>query len=286
MKYLDDLVKNSCILCPRECNIDRSVHKGLCKTNNQLEIASYNLHFGEEPPISGKNGSGTIFFAGCNLSCIYCQNYPISQLKTAYKTVTTEELADIMIKLQKRGAHNINLVTPSHFVHLICKSIDIARKKGLKIPIVYNTSSYDKAEVIEFLKDYIDIYLADLKYADDSLSKRLSGVSNYFEVATKAIISMYKTKGRLEVKNGIAKKGLIIRHLILPNHLDNTKYVIQWIADNLPDVHISLMSQYFPAHKAFEYKDINRRLTHKEYKNISSFLYKFTNIEGFLQGFE
>lgn len=280
------LTEPLCRLCPRECGIDRKIHSGLCRTKDSLEIASYNIHFGEEPPISGQKGSGTIFFAGCNLSCVYCQNYPISQLKSAYRTITTEELADIMLKLQMRCAHNINLVTPSHFVHLICESIDMARKKGLRIPIVYNTSSYDKAEVIEYLSNYIDIYLADLKYTDDRLSKRLSGVSDYFEVATKAILSMYKTKGKLETQNGIAKKGLIVRHLILPNHPNNTKDAIRWISDNLPDIHISLMNQYFPTFKAFHHRDINRKLTHDEYKHMVSFLYKISKADGFIQEFE
>lgn len=281
---LKRLAEYRCELCPRRCGVDRVRFNGLCKTKNELEIASYNLHFGEEPPISGINGSGTIFFAGCNLSCIYCQNYPISQLKSAYKKVSTDELAEIMIKLQKRGAHNINLVTPSHFIHLICESIDKAKKQGLKIPIVYNTSSYDRDDVILYLEKYVDIYLADLKYTDNSLSKTLSGVSNYFEIATKALMAMYKTKGPLEVENGIAKRGLIVRHLILPGHLDNTKKALKWIENNLPKVAVSLMSQYFPAYKAFEFKDINRKLKEAEYNEILIYLNKI-QIEGFIQDY-
>jgi len=281
---LKRLAEYRCELCPRKCGVDRVRFNGLCKTKNELEIASYNLHFGEEPPISGINGSGTIFFAGCNLSCIYCQNYPISQLKSAYKKVSTDELAEIMIKLQKRGAHNINLVTPSHFIHLICESIDKAKKQGLKIPIVYNTSSYDRDDVILYLEKYVDIYLADLKYTDNSLSKTLSGVSNYFEIATKVLTAMYKTKGTLEVENGIAKRGLIVRHLILPGHLDNTKKALKWIENNLPKVAVSLMSQYFPAYKAFEFKDINRKLKEAEYNEILIYLNKI-QIEGFIQDY-
>lgn len=281
---LKRLAEYRCELCPRRCGVERVRFNGLCKTKNELEIASYNLHFGEEPPISGINGSGTIFFAGCNLSCIYCQNYPISQLKSAYKKISTDELAEIMIKLQKRGAHNINLVTPSHFIHLICESIDKAKKQGLKIPIVYNTSSYDRDDVILYLEKYVDIYLADLKYTDNSLSKTLSGVSDYFEIASKALMAMYKTKGPLEVENGIAKRGLIVRHLILPGHLDNTKKALKWIENNLPKVAVSLMSQYFPAYKAFEFKDINRKLKEAEYNEILIYLNK-TQIEGFIQDY-
>ena len=284
IKDIEELVFPKCRLCPRQCGVERNLYKGLCKTNNELEVASYNLHFGEEPPISGINGSGTIFFAGCSLSCVYCQNYPISQLKSAYKKVSTDELAEIMIKLQKRGAHNINLVTPSHFVHLICESIDEAKKLGLKIPIVYNTSSYDRDDVVLYLEKYVDIYLADLKYTNSSLSKSLSGVSDYFEIAIKALLAMYKTKGALKVINGIATSGLMVRHLILPGHPDNTIKVIKWIEDNLPDVPISLMSQYFPAYKAFEFKDINRKLKEIEYNEIVSYLNK-TQIDGFIQDY-
>ncbi len=284
VKKISALVTPFCYLCPRECKINRDKYPGVCKTKNQLEIASYNLHFGEEPPISGTKGSGTIFFAGCNLSCVYCQNYPISQLKNAYKRISIKELADIMLNLQKKGAHNINLVTPSHFIHLICESIEKAKIKGLNIPIVYNTSSYDKEEVIYLLKDYVDIYLADLKYADNRLAKKLSGINDYFDVATKAILAMYRTKGSLTYKNHIATKGVIIRHLILPNHFDNTKNVIKWIVSNLPNVTLSLMSQYFPAYKAFHFKDINSKLQYNEYEDILSFIHKY-DINGFIQDY-
>ncbi len=281
---IEELVFPKCRLCPRQCGVDRNKYRGLCKTKNELEMASYNLHFGEEPPISGINGSGTIFFAGCNLSCVYCQNYPISQLKSAYRQVSTDELAGIMIKLQKRGAHNINLVTPSHFVHLICNSIDKARTQGLNIPIVYNTSSYDREDVVLYLEKYVDIYLADLKYTDSSLSKSLSGVSDYFEIATKALLTMYKTKGALKVKKGIAISGLLIRHLILPGHLDNTIKALEWIENNLPKVPVSLMSQYFPAYRALKFKDINRKLQKIEYNKVLSYLNR-TQIDGFIQDY-
>ncbi len=282
MVKLKDLVGNSCKLCPRECGVDRNRFKGLCKTYNKLEIASYNIHCGEEPPISGKNGSGTIFFAGCNLGCIYCQNYPISQLVKAKRAVTTEELADIMLKLQRKKAHNINLVTPSHFVHLITEAIKIARNKGLTIPIVYNTSSYDKEEVIYALDDFVDVYLADLKYTDNKISKELSGVSNYFDVATKAILAMYRTKGKLVLKDGIAKKGLIVRHLVLPGFLKNTERALYWIKENIPDVTVSVMFQYFPAYKALNHEKLNRKINPDEYFYVLNLVEKL-ELDGYIQ---
>ncbi len=282
MGQLDSLVGNSCKLCPRECGVDRNKIRGLCKTFNRLEIASYNIHCGEEPPISGKNGSGTIFFVGCNLGCIYCQNYPISQLVKAKKAVSTSELADIMLQLQRRNAHNINLVTPSHFVHLIVDAIEIARNRGLKIPIVYNTSSYDKDEVIYALNDFVDVYLADLKYADDKISKELSGVSNYFGVATKAIVAMHETKGKLILKDGLAKRGLIVRHLVLPGFLENTEKVLRWLKNNIPNVTVSVMFQYFPAYKALRYPSINRKINAEEYFTVLELINKL-ELNGFVQ---
>ena len=282
MLDIEKLVSNSCRLCPKNCKVDRNKKEGLCKTKNQIEIASFNLHFGEEPPISGKLGSGTVFFAGCNMACIFCQNYPISQLKSAYKVVDIYALADIFLDLQNRKAHNINLVTPSHFVHLICKAIYIARQKGLTIPICYNTSSYDKVEVIEFLKDYVDIYLADLKYADNDLAKRYSGVADYFEVATKAILKMQETKGPLTLQNNLATKGLIIRHLVLPNNIDNSKRVLDWVVNYIENPIISLMRQYFPAYKAFDYPEVSKKLISRQWNEILEYAYKL-GIDGYIQ---
>jgi putative pyruvate formate lyase activating enzyme len=279
---IEKLVSNSCRLCPKNCKVDRNKKEGLCKTKNQIEIASFNLHFGEEPPISGKLGSGTVFFAGCNMACVFCQNYPISQLKSAYKVVDEYALADIFLDLQNRKAHNINLVTPSHFVHLICKAIYIARQKSLTIPICYNTSSYDKVEVIEFLKDYVDIYLADLKYADNDLAKRYSGVADYFEVATKAILKMQETKGPLTLQNNLATKGLIIRHLVLPNNIDNSKRVLDWVVNYIENPIISLMRQYFPAYKAFDYPEISKKLISRQWNEILEYAYKL-GIDGYIQ---
>ncbi|WP_025209650.1 radical SAM protein [Hippea sp. KM1] len=279
LKYL---VEGNCRLCPRNCKANRSRGRGLCKTSSKLEIASFNLHFGEEPPISGKNGSGTIFFAGCNMGCIYCQNYPISQLKSAFREVEIDELADIMIRLQKRGAHNINFVTPSHFAHLLVDAIELARSKGLSIPIVYNTSSYDKEEVIYALEGYVDVYLGDLKYTDDKLSMELSGVNDYFDVATRALKAMFNTKGRLVLEDGIAKQGLIVRHLVLPGCIENSKKALLWIRDNLPDVDVSVMFQYFPAYKAFLHPLIKRKISPDEYFEIVDFVHEL-GLKGYIQ---
>ncbi|WP_291492155.1 radical SAM protein [Desulfurella sp.] len=282
MLDIEKLVGTSCRLCPRNCKTNRNIETGLCKTNNRIEIASFNLHFGEEPPISGNYGSGTVFFAGCNMACVFCQNYPISQLKSAYKIIDEYALADIFLELQNRKAHNINLVTPSHFVHLICKSIEIARQKGFNIPVCYNTSSYDKVEVIEYLNDYVDIYLADLKYADDELSYKYSGVSDYFKVATRAIIKMQETKGPLILKNNLAVKGLIIRHLVLPNNIENSKKVLDWIANNINKPTISLMRQYFPAYKAFNYTELSKKLNNSQWNYILDYANKL-DIGGYFQ---
>ena len=282
MEELNDLVGNSCKLCPRECGVDRNKSKGLCKTSNRLEIASYNVHCGEEPPVSGKNGSGTIFFAGCNLGCIYCQNYPISQLVKAKKVISTDGLANIMLELQRRKAHNINLVTPSHFVHLIVEAVKIAKNRGLKIPIIYNTSSYDKEEVIYALDNFVDVYLSDLKYADDKISKELSGVSNYFNVATRAILAMHETKGELILKDGLAKEGLIVRHLVLPGFLENTEKVLRWLKNNISNVTVSIMFQYFPVYKALSHSKINRKVNVEEYFAVLELVDKL-NLNGFVQ---
>ncbi len=282
MNRLFDYVKPTCKLCPRNCNIDRDRAIGICRSPNRLQISSWNVHHGEEPPISGTNGSGTIFLAGCNMRCIYCQNYPISQLRSAYRDVTSEELANIMLKLQAKGVHNINFVTPSHFVHLICEAIEKAKEKGLTIPIVFNTSSYDKSEVIELLDEYVDIYLADLKYTDNRLALKLSGVNDYFDIATEALFAMYRTKGALKIRNNIATEGLIVRHLVLPGELENSRKALEWLAEHMQDVPISVMFQYFPAYKALNYPGINRKLRYDEYKSIVELVEKLP-LKGYIQ---
>lgn len=245
------------------------------------------LHFFEEPCISGTNGSGAVFFTGCNMNCQFCQNYEISQAGRG-RIVTSEELADEFLKLQKRGAHNINLVTGCIYVPPIVESLKLAKAKGLTIPVVYNSSGYEKVETLQMLEGYVDVYLPDLKYYYDELAKNLSGISNYFEVATKAIKEMERQVGSPEFdESGMIQKGLIIRHLVLPNHLQNTKQVLKWIRKNVSkEVYVSVMGQYFPEYEALQREDINRKLTKAEYAEIEEYMDKLGIQHGYLQDLE
>lgn len=276
---------NSCTICPHNCKVNRNNGQiGRCRSGNKVKIALASVHNYEEPCISGKNGSGTIFFSNCNLSCIYCQNYKISQLGKGYE-LSVEELADIMIKQQEKGVNNINLVTPTMYVYQIIEAIKIARQNGLNIPIIYNTNGYENVKTIQDLNGYIDIYLPDLKYYSNELSKKYSKVDNYFKYTTEAIKEMYRQVGcPVFDENGIIQKGLIIRHLVLPNHLQNSKHVLKWIKENMPeDTYVSVMAQYFPTYKAKEDDLINRKLTKKEYKEIEEFLYTLDLKNGYMQ---
>ena len=276
---------SSCTICPHNCKVNRNNGQiGRCRSGNKVKIALASVHNYEEPCISGKNGSGTIFFSNCNLSCIYCQNYKISQLGKGYE-LSVEELANIMIKQQEKGVNNINLVTPTMYAYQIIEAIKIARKNGLNIPIVYNTNGYENVKTIQDLNGYIDIYLPDLKYYSNELSKKYSKVDNYFKYTTEAIKEMYRQVGcPVFDENGIIQKGLIIRHLVLPNHLQNSKHVLKWIKENMPeDTYVSVMAQYFPTYKAKEDDLINRKLTKKEYKEIEEFLYTLDLRNGYMQ---
>jgi len=275
----------NCMLCPHKCGINRiEGHKGRCKCDNKLKIALASLHMFEEPCISGKNGSGTIFFSNCNLNCIYCQNYEISNLGKG-KEITIEHLAEIFLKQQEKGAHNINLVTPTMYVFQIIEALKIAKSRGLNIPIVYNSNGYENVDTIKLLNGYIDVYLPDLKYYSNELSKKYSNVDNYFETATKAIKEMYNQVGISKFdENGLIKKGVIIRHLVLPNHMQNTKNILKWIKDNMPDdIYVSVMAQYFPTYKAKEDNLVNRKLNKKEYKEVLNYLYSLELENGYIQ---
>ena len=275
----------SCSICPHNCKVNRLIgNKGRCKCDEKIKIALSSLHMFEEPCISGTNGSGTVFFSNCNLNCIYCQNYEISQLGKG-KEVTIEKLAGIFIQQQEKGANNINLVTPTMYVFQIIEAIKISRKNGLKIPIIYNTNSYENIDTIKMLNGYIDVYLPDLKYYTNELSKKYSNVNNYFEYATSAIKEMYNQVGNAVFDdNGLIKKGIIIRHLVLPNHIQNTKNILKWISNNLPnDIYVSVMAQYFPTYKAKEDNLINRKLTNKEYKDVLNYLYSLDLKNGYFQ---
>ena len=274
-----------CELCPFKCKVNRlNGQIGRCKCTDKIKIALYSLHYYEEPCISGKEGSGTVFFSNCNLRCLFCQNYKISQEGKGYE-ISTEELADIFLKQQEAGANNINLVTPTMYVYHIIEAIRIAKRKGLKLPIVYNTNGYENVETIKKLDGYIDIYLPDLKYFYDDLGVKYSGVNNYFEIATKAILEMIKQVGKPEFdENGLIKKGTIIRHLILPGHIQNSKHILKWLKDNVENkAYISVMAQYFPTYKAKEDKYLNKKLSNKEYSQIENYLYTLNLENGYIQ---
>ena len=274
-----------CTICPHQCGINRKKGQlGRCQAKDTVKIALYSVHFFEEPCISGEKGSGTIFFSHCNLNCLYCQNYEISQLGKG-KEYTIEQLAEIMIKQQNLGVANINLVTPTSYVPQIIEAIKIAKKNGLNIPIVYNTNSYEKIETLKMLDGYIDIYLPDLKYADDKLGKKYSHINQYFEIATKAIQEMRRQVGTaIFDSNGMMKKGVIIRHLVLPNYIENSKKVLKWLKENIhPEDYISIMAQYFPTYLAKQDKFINRKLTTKEWEEIENYIDKLDFKNGFIQ---
>ena len=274
-----------CELCPFKCKVNRlNGQIGRCKCTDKIKIALYSLHYYEEPCISGKEGSGTVFFSNCNLRCLFCQNYKISQEGKGYE-ISIEELADIFLKQQEAGANNINLVTPTMYVYHIIEAIKIAKRKGLKLPIVYNTNGYENVETIKKLDGYIDIYLPDLKYFYDDLGAKYSGVNNYFEVATKAILEMIKQVGKPEFdENGLIKKGTIIRHLVLPGHIQNSKHILKWLKDNVENkAYISVMAQYFPTYKAKEDKYLNKKLSNKEYSQIENYLYTLNLENGYIQ---
>ena len=274
-----------CEICPHMCKINRNIGKiGRCKCNNKIKIALATVHNYEEPCISGKNGSGTIFFTNCNLNCIYCQNYKIGQQGKGYE-ITIEELANIMLEEQEKKVNNINLVTPTMYAYQIIEAIKLAKSRGLYIPIIYNTNGYENIKTIKALNGYIDVYLPDLKYYSNELSKKYSKIDNYFKYATEAIKEMYKQVGTpVFNENGIIRRGVIIRHLVLPNHIQNSKHILKWIKENMPeDIYVSIMAQYFPTYKAKEDNLLNRKLNKKEYKEIEEFLYTLNIKNGYIQ---
>ena len=274
-----------CKICPHNCGVNRlNGNIGRCKSNGNIKLAMASIHNFEEPCISGENGSGTVFFSNCNMNCVFCQNYKISQQGLG-REISIEELAEIFIDEQNKNAENINLVTPTMYVYHIIEAIKIAKNKGLKIPIVYNSNGYENVETIKKLDGYIDIYLPDLKYYDDDLAFKYSGVKNYFENAISAIKEMYNQVGSPVLdENGMMKKGLIIRHLVLPNNLQNSKDVLKWINDNIDKkVFVSVMAQYFPTNRAKEFPEINRKLTKEEYEEIENYLYSLDLDNGYIQ---
>ena len=281
---MDELF-NKCNLCPRECSVNRNNKElGYCRASNKLKIGGYHLHMWEEPIISGKKGSGTIFYSYCNLRCIYCQNYDISIYDNG-EEITIDRFANICLELQDKGAENINLVTPSHYIPLIREGLMIAKDKGLNIPIVYNTSGYEKVDSLRLLDGLIDIYLPDFKYYDDNLGK-YSNVNNYFEIADKAIQEMYRQVGSPIIKKGIMRRGIIVRHLVLPHHSDDSKKVVKYLYDKYGDnIYLSIMNQYTPVRRC-KYLKLNDRVSKREYNNLIDYAYDLGIRKCFVQDSE
>ena len=278
----------NCKLCAFDCDVNRVDRFGVCKCGIDAKVALASVHMWEEPCISGTNGSGTVFFSGCNFGCVFCQNAKISH-ENFGKEISDERLAEIFLELQDKGVHNINLVSPTPYVRNIITALDIAKCKGLKIPIVYNTNSYENIETLKMLDGYIDVYLPDLKYFDDETGIKYSKVPHYFKTATDAIKEMISQVGAPEFdENGIIKRGVIVRHLVLPNHITETKKILDWIKNNLPkEIYVSVMAQYFPTYKVKDnevYKEIGRKLTRREYDFVCNMLYDIEN--GYIQDLE
>lgn len=269
-----------CDLCPRKCGINRNESVGFCGVTNTLKVARAGLHFWEEPIISGTSGSGTIFFSGCNLKCVYCQNYDISS-EAFGKEITIKRLAEIFKELEEKGANNINLVTPSHYAKQIVEALKIYRPN---IPIVYNTSGYDSLEVLKLMEGWVDVYLTDLKYCSSELSKKYSKAENYFEVATSAILEMVRQQPNNVFENGMLKKGVVVRHMVLPTHTQDSFKVLDWIKQNLGDeALVSVMGQYTPYYNSKNYPEINRKLKPLEYKMVLNHCIKLALTNGFSQ---
>ncbi len=274
-----------CRICPNECGVNRlEGEEGIyCHSANQVIVSNYAPHFGEEQPLVGFYGSGTIFFTNCNLSCVFCQNYDISQLCYGSK-VSVTAFAEMILALQKKGCHNINLVTPTHFVPQIVSSLVIAVEKGFEIPIVYNCGGYESVETLKLLDGVVDIYMPDVKYSDNQTAEKLSGIKNYWDVVRPAVKEMYRQVGDLHInRKGIATNGLLVRHLVLPYNLAGSKKVIDFIADEISkETYINIMDQYHPAYKANQFDKLNRRITNEEYESITS----YAKTKGLYRGFE
>jgi len=274
-----------CDICPRNCKVNRLENKqGFCKTGKKAKVYSYFCHHGEEPGISGTNGSGTIFFTNCNLRCVYCQNYEFSQLDKGKET-GDEELASFMLELQQEGCHNVNFVTPTHNIPQILMAVVLAVEKGLKIPLVYNSSGYDSVETLRLLEGIFDIYMPDARYFDSQTASRFSQAKDYPAINQAAIKEMRHQVGVVKFSpDEIIEKGLLIRHLVLPNKLSGTEEIMAFIARELgTDTHISLMSQYFPCHKAKDYPELTRRLTLEEYQEAMNIMHSYGLYNGWTQ---
>lgn len=280
-----EITLKECKLCPRRCGVDRLNGKtGYCGAGLQPKVALAALHFWEEPCISGESGSGAVFFSQCNLSCMFCQNYKISQDGFG-KEISVEKLARIFLQLQGKGANNINLVSATPYIPQTADAILLARQNGLSIPIVYNSNAYESIEALSLLDGLVDIYLPDLKYKDDRYAMRYSDAPEYFLHATAAILEMYRQTGKpVYNEHGIMQKGLIIRHLLLPGLKEDSKKVLLWIKENLPtEVLVSLMTQYTPMYRALSCKELNRRITKREYGEMLDYFFEIGLENGYIQ---
>ena len=275
---------NHCSLCGAKCNADRTKVAGLCKAGTSVKVASATLHFGEEPPISGSNGSGTIFLSHCSMSCIYCQNYPISQMGVGNDR-TIDWLSNKMLELQSDKAHNINFVTPTHYSFHLYDAVMQARKAGLSIPIVWNTSSFENPETVKFIDEIADIYLADIRYSNDKDALELSGINNYNDIVLKNIKYFFNAKSHLELNGkGIAVKGLLIRVLLLPGRVKECKEILDFIKRELGnETYVSVMSQYVPYYKALQHKELKVRVSKEEYDMVLEHADKLNLENAFIQ---
>jgi len=298
-----------CECCPRRCGVDRAAGEtGFCRVSGDILLAHAGLHFGEEPPISGTRGSGTLFFAGCNLRCAFCQNWQISQefdssnvriraqrerprdseatTKGSGK-ISSTELADEMLRHQSEGAHNINFVSPSHMIFQMADAIQTARQKGLTIPIVYNSNGYDSVDALRQVRGLVDLYLPDIKYMDNALGQKFSAVRNYADIVPGVLREMLDQVGLLELDaDGIAKRGLLVRHLVLPGQIENSKACLKFLAELTPDIIVSIMSQYSPQYKACGIPELNRTLTGEEYDEITDYALELGLENAFIQTLE
>ena len=275
-----------CRLCPRECGVDRSEgKKGYCGASNELKVARAALHMWEEPCISGEAGSGAVFFSGCPMRCRFCQNYSIAAARKG-KVISIERLAQIFLELQEKGAANMNLVTPTHYTLHIIKALDLAKENGLRIPVVYNTSGYEKTETLKLLRGYIDIYLPDFKYMDGLLAAAYSNAPDYPEYAKRALEEMVGQTGplKLDEETGMARSGVIVRHLVLPGHVRNSKAVIQYLYETYGDqIYISIMNQYTPMPQVAKDKLLGRKVTRREYEKVIDYALELGVENGFFQ---
>ena len=268
-----------CNLCPRKCNVLRDNLKGFCKMPLLPKVARAALHLWEEPIISGIKGSGTVFFSGCSLRCIYCQNYEVSRGNIG-KEITVSRLAEIFKELEEQGAHNINLVSPTHYVHAIIEALKIYRPK---IPIVYNSSGYESVETLKLLENHVDIYLIDFKYTDSAKAKEYSLAPDYPEVVKSAISECYRQKSECVIKDGVMQKGVIIRHLVLPQNTKTAIEVFDWVREKTPNAYFSLMSQYLPFGDALNHKVLGRKITRREYEKVVDYICEFNFPNVFIQ---